>query len=86
MGFDGALGDIQVARDFGVVTSLEKQIDDLSFPGSHLIELFFHILCTLPIRPAAGSGAKPLPPRRIWIRVFASHFATTWPKWARQVN
>ena len=42
MCFDGALGDIQVASDFSVVTSLEKQVDDLAFPGSYLIEFFFH--------------------------------------------
>lgn len=42
MCLDGALGDVQIASDFGVITSLEKQINDLTFPGSHLFELFFH--------------------------------------------
>jgi len=42
MRFDGALGNIQIPSDFRVVTSLEKQIDDLPFPGAHLAELLFH--------------------------------------------
>ena len=46
MSLDGALGDIQVASDFSVVASLEKQVDDLAFPGSHLFKLLFHSLCT----------------------------------------
>jgi hypothetical protein len=47
MRFDGALGNVQIASDFRVVTSLKKQIDDLPFPGTHLVELFFHKDCTL---------------------------------------
>jgi hypothetical protein len=46
MRFDGSLGNVQIASDFRVVTSLKKQIDDLPFPGTHLVELFFHIDCT----------------------------------------
>ncbi len=46
MCFDGALGDIQIASDFGVVASLEKQIDDLALPGGHLFDLLFHSLST----------------------------------------
>jgi hypothetical protein len=42
MRFDGSLGNVQIASDFRVVTTLKKQIYDLPFPGTHLIELFFH--------------------------------------------
>ncbi len=42
MRFDGSLGNVQIASDFRVVTSLKKQIYDLPFPGTHLVELFFH--------------------------------------------
>ncbi len=54
MCFDGALGDIQVASDFSVVTSLEKQVDNLTFPGSHLIKLLFHISLHLTDTPGRG--------------------------------
>jgi hypothetical protein len=46
MRFDGALGNVQIASDFRVVTSLKKQIYNLPFPGTHLVELFFHKDCT----------------------------------------
>ena len=46
MCFDGALGDVQIASDFGVVTSLQKQIDNLAFPRGHWFDLFFHSLST----------------------------------------
>jgi hypothetical protein len=46
MCFDGALGNVQIPSDLGVIASLEKQIDDLAFPGSHLVELLFHNHCT----------------------------------------
>ncbi len=42
MRFHRALGDVEIASDFRVVTSLEKQLDDLPFPGAHLLELLFH--------------------------------------------
>ena len=46
MRFDRALGNVQIASDFRVVTSLEKQIYDLPFPGTHLVEFLFHKDCT----------------------------------------
>jgi len=46
MRFDRALGNVQIASDFRVVTSLEQQMNDLPFPGSHLAELLFHNHCT----------------------------------------
>ena len=46
MSFDGALGHVQVASDFGVIASLEQQIDDLPFSYPHLLELLFHKYCT----------------------------------------
>jgi len=45
MRFDGALGHVQIAGDFRVVTSLEQQIYDLPFPWSHLVEFLFHNHC-----------------------------------------
>jgi hypothetical protein len=51
MGFDRSLGNVQIASDFGVVASLEKQFNDLPFPGPHLTELLFHKHCTSPMRP-----------------------------------
>jgi hypothetical protein len=45
---DRALGNVKIASDFGVVTSLEQELDNLSFPGSHLFELFFHKTLHLP--------------------------------------
>ena len=51
MCFDGSLGNVQIASDFRVVTSLKKQIYDLPLPGTHLVELFFHKDCTWPMRP-----------------------------------
>jgi hypothetical protein len=82
MSFDGALGDMQIASDFGVIAALEKQIDDLPFPGPHLSELLFHIDYTCPTRLDRSKWRSTTPPQRIWIRVFASHFAFTRPKWA----
>ena len=46
MRFDRSLGNVQIAGDFGVVTSLKKQLNDLPFPGPHLAELLFHKHCT----------------------------------------
>jgi hypothetical protein len=42
MCFDRALGNVQIASDFRIVTSLKQQMDDLPFPGPHLVELLFH--------------------------------------------
>jgi len=42
MSFNGALGDVQIASDFGVIASLQQKIDDLLFAGTHLAELLFH--------------------------------------------
>ena len=46
MRFDGSLGNVQIASDFRVVTSLKKQINDLPLSGTHLVEVFFHRTCT----------------------------------------
>ena len=35
MCFDGPLGDVQIASDFGIVTTLQEQVDDLLFPRPH---------------------------------------------------
>ncbi len=48
MRLDRSLGDVQIFSDFRVVTSLEKQFNDLPFPGSHLVELLFHKHHTSP--------------------------------------
>jgi hypothetical protein len=42
MGFDGALGYVQIASDFRIVTPLQQQIDDLPVPGPYWAELLFH--------------------------------------------
>jgi hypothetical protein len=44
MGLDGAFGHVQIAGNFGVVTSLEKQIDDLLLPASQPVDLLIHSL------------------------------------------
>jgi len=44
MGFDRSLGNIQIARNLGVVAPLEEEIDDLLLPVSHSADLFFHEL------------------------------------------
>jgi hypothetical protein len=62
MRFDGSLGHIQIASDFRVVTSLEQQIYDLPFPGTHLVELFFHKNCTWPMRPRSLQVVQQIRP------------------------
>jgi hypothetical protein len=42
MRFDRSLGNVQIASDFRVVASLEKQLDNLPVPGIHLYEIVFH--------------------------------------------
>ena len=41
MSFDGALGNLQIASDFRVVTSLEQQLNDLPFAGAHPFKFLF---------------------------------------------
>jgi hypothetical protein len=55
MRFHRALGYVQIASDFRVVTPLEKQVDNLPLPWPHLLELLFHKYCTWPMRPCLGS-------------------------------
>jgi len=64
MRFDGSLGNIQIASDFRVVTSLKKKIYDLPFPGTHWVQLFFHKGCTWPMRPRSLQVAKAIRNRR----------------------
>ncbi|MGA7081267.1 MAG: hypothetical protein WBY61_21365 [Terriglobales bacterium] len=42
MRFDRALGHIQVAGNFPVITSLEQKIDDLPLPGTDVVEILVH--------------------------------------------
>lgn len=59
MGLDGTFRHIQVAGDFGVVTSLEKQIDDLLLPTSQLAEIFvhgLHLTVTQGVPPTPGGN------------------------------
>jgi hypothetical protein len=44
MRFHRALGHFQIASDFRVVTSLEKQFNDLTVPWVHLLKHLFHKL------------------------------------------
>jgi len=62
MRFDGSLGNMQIVSDFRVVTSLEQQIYDLPFPGTHLVELFFHKNCTWPMRPRSLQVVQQIRP------------------------
>jgi hypothetical protein len=36
MSLHGSLGNVQIASDFRIVTTLQEQIDDLLLPWSHL--------------------------------------------------
>lgn len=44
MGLNRAFCDLQIARDFRVVTSLEEKINDLLLPAPQSAERFFHVL------------------------------------------
>jgi hypothetical protein len=44
MCFYGALGYVQIASDFRIVTALKQQIDDLLLPVPHLTNVLFHSL------------------------------------------
>lgn len=59
MSLYGPLGYVQIASDFRIVTPLQKQIDDLSLPGSHLIKLFLHALhlTDAPLWPGGDGSA-----------------------------
>jgi hypothetical protein len=46
MGFNRALGNVQIASNFRVITPLQQQLDQLPLPRSYLIELLFHKHCT----------------------------------------
>jgi hypothetical protein len=56
MSLNRAFGNVQIASDFGVVTSLQKQFDDLAFPGSDLAEILIHNTATFPTRSEAKNG------------------------------
>ena len=87
MRFHRPLGNVQVASDFRVVTSLQQKFDNLPLPRSHLAESLFHKELHLTDNaPEAASGAETCPPSASGIRVFASHFAFTRPKWCLVVN
>jgi len=86
MRFDGSFGDVQIFSNFRVVTSLEKQIDDLTFPWAHLIELLFH--GTAPLR-CDPDRCKWLATRSLGASGFGSlclTFAFTRPKRSPDVN
>lgn len=48
MCLDGALGNMKIASDFRVIASLEQELNNLSFPGAYLFELFVHKTLHLP--------------------------------------
>ena len=52
MRLDRSLGNVQIFCDFRVVASLEKQINNLPFPGLHLAEILFHKHHASPLRPS----------------------------------
>jgi len=69
MRFHRALSHVQIARDFRVVTSLEKQFNNLPVPWAHLIENLFHKHAPDRCAPAARKCPKNQATGRIWIRV-----------------
>jgi hypothetical protein len=42
MGFHGSPGHLQLTCDFGIVTALQKQLDDLLFAWAQPNSLFLH--------------------------------------------
>ncbi len=56
MRFYGALGYVQIASDFRIVTALKQQIDDLPLPPSHFSKLLFHALTSTGCARRAASG------------------------------
>lgn len=56
MSFDGALGNVQIASNLGVVTSLQQEIYNLLLPGGHLVDDLIHDLHLAEAAPDAGSG------------------------------
>jgi hypothetical protein len=44
MSLYGSLGNVQIASDFRVVTTLQEQVDNLPLPRSHLSKLVLHAL------------------------------------------
>jgi hypothetical protein len=44
VGFHRPLRNVQVASDFRVITPLQKQLDDLLFPGTHLADRLIHVV------------------------------------------
>jgi hypothetical protein len=63
MGLNRAFCDLQIARDFRVVTSLEKKINDLLLPAPQSAERFFHVLhlATVQVPPTNLEGSAQSP-------------------------
>ena len=60
MSLYGPLGYVQIASDFRIITTLQKQIDDLPLPGSYLIKLFLHALHLTDALLWPGGDTAPL--------------------------
>ena len=90
MGFDRALGHVQIAGDFRVVASLEQQFDDLPFAASHLYEIFFHKNTHLIDAPPSRQVArKPGPSAHLDSSLFASfciHAAKSPPRMLTKIE
>jgi hypothetical protein len=67
IGLDGAFGHVQVTGDFGVVTSLEQQIDDLLLPACQPTELFVHALNLVAAQDKAANSLAASGPSRSGI-------------------
>ena len=63
--FDRALGHVEIATDFRVVTALEQQIDDLAFPWSQLVEFLFHNHCTCVPTPQIRQLTREVDPPQV---------------------
>ena len=56
MGFDRALGDIQIASDLGVVAPLEQEFDNLPLSRPHGAGDLLHNVYLAKAAPVAESG------------------------------
>ncbi len=73
MCFDGALGYVQIASDFRIVTTLKEQVDQLLLSPPQLNSILFH---ALHLMDAHGSPQVAVTANRSdalsWTRVFVS--------------
>jgi hypothetical protein len=93
MRLDRAFGNVQIPSNFGIVTPLQKQIDDLTFTGSDFAKILFHKHHTFPTPPphlcdVTGTPKNSLNEALItsWIQSFAYFFACARPNPATEAK